>query len=76
PLHPDIATTLGKAPLVIAVENNATGQFARLVQAETGVRVHMSILKYDGSPFSVEELAKRLRVAIAGRPIALRRIPA
>ena len=36
----------------VAVENNATGQFARLLRAETGHMVDARILKFDGRPFS------------------------
>ncbi|MBN1368138.1 MAG: hypothetical protein JW967_09470, partial [Dehalococcoidales bacterium] len=35
---------------VIAVENNATGQLARLLRAETGRAVDDIILRYDGRP--------------------------
>ncbi len=45
---------------VIAVENNATGQLARLVK-EHGCGVSESILKYDGRNFTVEELEERVR---------------
>jgi len=34
------------------VENNATGQLARLIQSETGRRVTGNILKFDGRPFT------------------------
>lgn len=48
------------AERIISVENNATGQFARLLQAETGVRVDSSILRYDGLPFRVDTLTGRI----------------
>jgi 2-oxoglutarate ferredoxin oxidoreductase subunit alpha len=41
----------------MVVENNATAQFARLLHRATGVTAQEKILKYDGMPFSVEELA-------------------
>jgi len=44
---------------VICVENNATGQLARLL-AIHGFPVHERVLKYDGRPFSVDELEARL----------------
>jgi 2-oxoglutarate ferredoxin oxidoreductase subunit alpha len=49
-----------KAKEVICIENNATGQFAKLVRRETGLAVHKKILKYNGSPFSVEELVRQI----------------
>ncbi|NTV30081.1 MAG: 2-oxoacid:acceptor oxidoreductase subunit alpha [Candidatus Omnitrophica bacterium] len=51
---------LEKAAEVICIENNATGQFAKLVRRETGLAVHRNILKYNGSPFSVEELVRQI----------------
>lgn len=45
---------------VIVVENNFTGQFGGILQRETGIGPHDSWLKYDGRPFSVEEIVKRL----------------
>lgn len=44
---------------VIAVECNATGQLIRLV-GEYGFTVDKTVLKYDGRPFSVEELSARI----------------
>ncbi|MFH0777740.1 MAG: hypothetical protein V2A71_03825, partial [Candidatus Eisenbacteria bacterium] len=52
---------------VIAVENNATGQLARLARAN-GLTVHERISKYDGRSFSPEELEAELgKIAGAGR---------
>ncbi|MFH1189580.1 MAG: 2-oxoacid:acceptor oxidoreductase subunit alpha [Candidatus Omnitrophota bacterium] len=51
------------AEKVIAVENNATGQLAKLV-APYGCRPDASVLKYDGRNFSIEELEDRLRKVI------------
>jgi 2-oxoglutarate ferredoxin oxidoreductase subunit alpha len=52
------------AEKVIAVENNATGLLARLVSCH-GVRVDRKILKYDGRPFSVDGLRKRVEEEVA-----------
>jgi len=46
------AEALANAKRTVAVENNATGQFARLLKAETGHAVDRKILKFDGRPFS------------------------
>jgi len=48
---------------LISVENNATGQLARLIN-NFGVNVSEKILKYDGRPFSVDELKKKIEEAI------------
>lgn len=45
---------------VIVIENNATGQFADLLTREYGVVVTKRILQYDGNPFSVEDVTKKL----------------
>lgn len=49
---------------LISVENNATAQLTRLVN-NYGISVHEKILKYDGRPFSVEELEKKVKEVIA-----------
>jgi len=45
---------------LIMVENNATGQFAHVLQAETGVEISRRVLKYDGKPFLFEDLLEAL----------------
>lgn len=47
---------LKSAKMTICVENNATGQFARLIRAEAGYTFNRLISKYDGRPFTVETL--------------------
>ncbi|MEI9966721.1 MAG: 2-oxoacid:acceptor oxidoreductase subunit alpha [Candidatus Moraniibacteriota bacterium] len=46
---------------VVVLENNATGQFARLLSETYGVKITGRVLKYDGNPFSVEETVKELK---------------
>jgi len=48
------------AAKLIAIEGNATGQFADLVEFETGRRFDHRILKCDGHQFAVEELARTI----------------
>jgi 2-oxoglutarate/2-oxoacid ferredoxin oxidoreductase subunit alpha len=45
----------------IVVENNATGQLAGLIRRETGHNIDVSVLKYDGRPFSPQEIFDRVR---------------
>jgi 2-oxoglutarate ferredoxin oxidoreductase subunit alpha len=61
PLHPRAAGYIEGAGRTIMVENNATSQFGKILATETGHRVDHTILKYDGLPFSVEELEKRIK---------------
>ena len=49
---------LNNAKTTICIENNATGQFARLMRAETGYYFKYKINKYDGRPFTVDELLR------------------
>jgi 2-oxoglutarate/2-oxoacid ferredoxin oxidoreductase subunit alpha len=61
PLHPKTSEYLSKAKTRIVVENNATAQFARLIMSYTGIDIEHKILKYNGLPFSVEELEVKIR---------------
>lgn len=45
----------------IVVENNAGGQFARLMKSELGLDADHRVLKYDGDCFTVEELCQKLK---------------
>jgi len=58
-----VSAALGGAGMgkSIIIENNATSQLARLVRAETGIKVNGSILKFDGRPFSPEHIVRELR---------------
>jgi 2-oxoglutarate ferredoxin oxidoreductase subunit alpha len=47
---------LKDAKMTICVENNATGQFSRLIRAETGYTFNRLINRFDGRPFTVEGL--------------------
>ncbi|HOA98145.1 MAG TPA: 2-oxoacid:acceptor oxidoreductase subunit alpha, partial [Acetivibrio saccincola] len=49
-----------KAKTIINVEQNATGQLASVIRAETGITCHRSILKYDGRPISRDEIYNKL----------------
>ena len=56
----DYMKVLNNAKLTICIENNATGQFARLMRAETGFEFKASINRYDGRPFLLEELVEEI----------------
>ncbi len=61
PVHPDAKKYLQSAKKKIIVENNATSQFGQILKLETGMNFDVKILKYNGMPFSVEELVLRLK---------------
>ncbi len=56
----DYLALLNNAKQTICVEQNATGQFARLLRAETGHKFSDSIHRYDGRPFTSESLTGEL----------------
>ncbi len=60
PLWPEITRYLDRAERTVAVENNAAGQFANLITMTTGRQIDRRILKYNGLPFSREEMIAAL----------------
>lgn len=64
PLHPDIKGYMIDSDEIIIVENNATAQLAKLLNANFKCKFRRKILKYDGLPFSVEELSSMLKEVI------------
>ncbi len=74
-LHPfharEVTAILKKSKMLIGVECNYSGQFARFLRAETGISVHDNILKYDGEPFEPRLIAQEVKRIMAGRSINL-----
>ena len=60
----DYVSLLRNARNSICVELNATGQFARLLRAETGFVCTGQINRYDGRPFTADELLEEVLVAL------------
>jgi 2-oxoglutarate ferredoxin oxidoreductase subunit alpha len=61
PLESDhFINLLEKAPKVVCVESNATGQLARLIRRETGFYIDQRILRYDGLPLTPEYIMRQL----------------
>ena len=56
----DYVRLLRNAKKTICIENNATGQFARLMRAETGYEFNAHIRKFDGRPFTIERLVQEI----------------
>ena len=50
---------LEKVERTLCVEGNYTGQFARLLRAETGYKFDEMLTKYDGEPFEAREIVAR-----------------
>ena len=55
-----VAEALGNTRTSYVIENNATGQLAHLIRAETGKKVSGKILKYDGRPFTTAYIVREL----------------
>ena len=66
PLPPGVGDLLARASSLIAIEGNATGQFADLVEFGTGRRFDHRILRCDGSQYPVEELVERISALSGG----------
>jgi len=68
PIAPErLTATLGRALRTMLVEANFSGQFGRLLRAETGFVPTHRLVKYDGEPFYPHEIvAKALEVSSHG----------
>lgn len=67
---------LGEDKTVLTIENNAEAQLAQLLFRETGIEAEGSVLKYDGRPFTIDEVAEVLRRQISVRvPIKTGDVP-
>ncbi|MGH2800231.1 MAG: 2-oxoacid:acceptor oxidoreductase subunit alpha, partial [Thermoleophilaceae bacterium] len=56
----EAAALLRAARRLVLVEENYSGQLGRLIRERTGVELADRILKYDGRPFSEDELVRAL----------------
>lgn len=50
-----------KGKKIITIENNAGAQLAKLLMRETGLGASSSILRFDGRPFNLDDLIKRIK---------------
>ena len=64
PIHEKVFDYLIKAEIKISIEQNPTGQFAKLLENETHINMNHRILKFSGYVFSVEEIVSRLKKII------------
>ncbi|MBI3292507.1 MAG: 2-oxoacid:acceptor oxidoreductase subunit alpha, partial [Elusimicrobia bacterium] len=74
-LSEPVGNILNKARRIIVVENNYTGQLARLIRMETGIAAHDKLLKYDGEPFFPGETFAALKALIAQAPRHVEMVP-
>jgi 2-oxoglutarate ferredoxin oxidoreductase subunit alpha len=62
-----VGSILRKAKRVVAIEENYSGQLATHIAAETGFLIKDRINKFDGRPFSEDEMVRAIRDALAGK---------
>lgn len=63
PLSESQLALLREGKQIVVVENNATGQFAKLLK-QHGISIHAQILKSDGLSFFADELSEKLAFAL------------
>ncbi len=62
PFHAkEVEEILKSGSKTIVVENNYTGQLARHIRAETGLKVDGTLLKYDGEPFEPHHIVEHVK---------------
>ena len=61
-----VGEILRRAKRIVSVEENYTGQLANLVQEQTGVMIKDRINKFDGRPFSEDEMVSALTKVFDG----------
>ncbi len=57
----EVEAILKKAKTIINVEQNYTAQFAHLLRAETGLKPHHNLLKYNGRPMTQDEVVRGVK---------------
>jgi 2-oxoglutarate/2-oxoacid ferredoxin oxidoreductase subunit alpha len=57
----EVTSILNKARNTCVIENNASGQLAELIRAQTGIKASDTILKYDGRPFTPAYIVREIR---------------
>lgn len=65
PLSKQLLTYFNQSENTIVVENNYTGQFADILQLQLGVKADHKINKYNGEPFFVDEIDRRLKEVLS-----------
>lgn len=63
----EIGEILSKAKQLVSIEANFSGQMAGLIREMTGIRIPHLIVKYDGRPFSQNEIAEGVEKILAGK---------
>ena len=60
PFHDEaVEKILSNAKRILDVEGNYSGQLAKLIRMETGIKIEHKLLKYDGEPFYPNQVVKK-----------------
>jgi len=65
----DVGRFLRQANTTTLIEANYSGQLGALIREHTGVAMQHRVLKYDGRPFSRNEVVEGVRAALADRKL-------
>ncbi|MEN6431028.1 MAG: 2-oxoacid:acceptor oxidoreductase subunit alpha, partial [Coriobacteriales bacterium] len=57
----EVAAFIGTAPKTLVVEGNLTGQLEGLVREQCLLRIEHRLHRYDGRPFTPEQIARRVK---------------
>lgn len=60
-----VMRALANSPRTFVIESNATGQLARLIRTETGIKALKGILKFDGRPFSPQYIVNAIKKEVS-----------
>ena len=61
----EVTAELSKAKTTILVEENYNGQLGDLIRTQTGITLDKRVVKFDGRPFSEEELIDGIKTALS-----------
>ncbi|MDK1080631.1 MAG: 2-oxoacid:acceptor oxidoreductase subunit alpha [Anaerolineae bacterium] len=66
-----VVKILSDSKRIIVIELNSSGQFARHLRAETGIKADDTILKYNGEPFTPGYITQSVQDIVEGRALSL-----
>lgn len=66
-----VATVFKQAPSCLVVENNYTAQLAGLIREKTGYHIKEQLLRFDGLPFTAQDIITRVKEIIPGSSSAI-----
>jgi len=63
----EVSAILGRSSGIVLIEGNFSGQLGALVREQTGIEPTHRVLKYDGRPFSRNEVVEGVERALSER---------